>query len=185
VKAQLQSGDYLFIQFGHNDSKPDTARFTDPFTTYQQYLLQYIEEARALGVTPVLMTSIHRNSWESDTLTVQDTHGDYLVAMRQLADSAEVPLIDMAVLTKALYEKYGFKRSSEEIFLNLPAGLYPAYDAGNEDNTHLQESGAYAIANLVAMAISQTADSQLLPLAAGLLPMEELFLEVSPRLGGN
>lgn len=184
VKSQLQSGDYLMIQFGHNDSKSDTARYTEPFTTYKEYLQRYIDEARAIGVTPVLMTSIHRNSWKSDTLNIQDTHGDYLVAVRQMADSFLVPLIDMAVKTEALYESYGYTRATEEIFLNLPPDVYPAYLTGNEDNTHLQETGAYEIASLAAQAISQSTDSQLIPLQAGILQMQQIFARVDPPLSG-
>ncbi len=184
VKSQLQAGDYLMIQFGHNDSKSDTARYTEPFTTYKEYLQRYIDEARALGVTPVLMSSIHRNSWENDTLNIKDTHGDYLIAVRQMADSFLVPLIDMAVKTEELYESYGYTRATEEIFLNLPPDVYPAYLTGNVDNTHLQETGAYAIANLAVEAIAQATDSQLTQLQSGIFQVQQIFARVDPPLSG-
>jgi lysophospholipase L1-like esterase len=184
VKATIQTGDFLFIQFGHNDSKPDTARFTDPFTTYQEYLTRYIDEARALGATPVLMTSIHRNSWSSDTLSVKDTHGDYLVAVRELAQEQNVALIDMAILTDSLYEALGYTHTTEQVFLNLSSNLYPAYLNGNDDNTHLQENGAYELAKLVADALAQQTNSQVAPLQPGLLDMVKVPLGITPTGSG-
>lgn len=184
VKTQLQAGDFLFIQFGHNDSKPDTSRFTDPFTTYQEYLGRYVNEARAMGVTPVLLTSIHRNAWQADTLQIEDTHGDYLVAMRELADSMNVALIDMANLTDSLYEALGYAYTTEQIFLNLPAGLYPAYPTGNEDNTHLSETGAYELAKLVADELAVMSDSSVQPLQSGLYDMVKVPFAVTPAGAG-
>lgn len=184
VKTQLQEGDYLFIQFGHNDSKADTARFTDPFTSYQEYLGRYINEAQAMGVTPVLLTSIHRNAWEADTLNVEDTHGDYPVAVRELADSLDVALIDMAYLTDSLYEALGYTYTTEQIFLNLPPNLYSAYPMGNEDNTHLQEAGAYELAKLVADELAVMTHSSILPLQSGLYDMVKVPFAVPPSGAG-
>ncbi len=184
VKSQLQSGDFLFIQFGHNDSKTDAERFTDPFTTYQEYLTRYIDEAHALGVTPVLMTSIHRNSWQSDTVNINDTHGDYLVAVRELADSLNVAMVDMANLTEGLFESLGYTFTSENVFLNLPDSLYSAYISGNEDNTHLQEYGAYELSKLVADELAAITDSSVQRLKSGLYDMIRVNLEASPAGSG-
>lgn len=181
VKTALQAGDFLFIQFGHNDARQDdTTRFTEPFGSYQDYLGRYVNEARAMGVTPVLMTSIHRNAWTADTLSIDDTHGDYLTAVRQLADSLGVALIDMASLTDSLFEARGYSYTTEQIFLNLTDSLYRGYPTGNEDNTHLQETGAYELSELVSNALAASSDSSVQPLKAGLYDMVRVSFAVSP-----
>ncbi|MCB0841280.1 MAG: rhamnogalacturonan acetylesterase, partial [Bacteroidetes bacterium] len=185
VQQILQPGDFLFIQFGHNDAKmDDTTRFTDPFTTYKAYLKNYIDQARLMGVTPVLMTSIHRNEWETDTMNIKDTHGNYLVATRQLAAEENVALIDMANLTDSLFEAWGYKATTEQIFLNLPPNLHYSYLSGNVDNTHLQETGAYELSKLVADELKAANDSSLASLKPAMYDMIKVPFAIEPPLGG-
>lgn len=147
VRAALRAGDYLLIQFGHNDEKSDDpARYTAPFTTYQQYLTRYVNEARGKNAIPILLTSINRNKWSGNKLS--DSHGQYPEAVRQLATKLAVPLVDMTQLTKAYFERIGPKKTNE-LFMNLAPGESPNYPRGNEDNTHLQERGARIIAQMV------------------------------------
>lgn len=145
--AQVGKGDYVLIQFGHNDEKPDEDRHTDPDSTYREWLTRYITEARARGVTPILLTSIQRNAWEG--AKVKDTHLGYPQAMRELARELSVPLIDLQAETGMLMESLGPERMNE-IFLILDPGQSPNYPDGVVDNTHLQESGARRIAAVVA-----------------------------------
>lgn len=150
--GSIAAGDYLFIQFGHNDQKTDIERFTDPYTTYKKYLKKYIDEARAKGAIPVLLTSIHRNLWTDDH--IKDTHGHYPPAMRELAAEENVPLIDLTQKTESLFEAYGEDYVTNEFFMNLPDSLYKNYPDGNSDNSHLQVRGAYEVSKLVFRALT-------------------------------
>ena len=152
IVEALKPEDFVFIQFGHNDEKrDDPKRFTDPATTYPEFLKRYIDETRKAGATPVLLTPINRNSWDAEG-TLVDTHGDYPDAVRKLAKQERVPLIDMHQLTWKYFQKLGQERSTR-LFINLPPGLYPIYPEGKPDNTHLQEQGAFAISALAIKAI--------------------------------
>jgi lysophospholipase L1-like esterase len=147
IKTALKAGDFVLIQFGHNDEKTDdAARGTDPYTTYQQYLSIYLDDSKAKGATPILVTSICRDNWSG--ATVKDSHGNYPPAMRALAKSKGVALVDATALTKAYFERIG-QTATDKLFLILTAGQFPNYPSGNTDTTHLQETGARAIARLI------------------------------------
>lgn len=162
VKDALKSGDYVLIQFGHNDEKSDNAAlYTDPQTTYKQYLTTYVNDTRAKQANPVLLTSINRNSWSGTTL--DDTHKGYPPAVRELAKALAVPLIDLEASTRAYFTRIG-PGETPKVFLILKPGESPNYPDGVTDNTHLQEAGARAIGRL-AMSDAYTRN---LPLA-GLL----------------
>lgn len=154
IRENLQPGDFVFIQFGHNDEKKDDPkRYTDPGTTYREYLTRYVDETRAAGANPILLTPIYRNSWTSPDV-LKDSHGDYPDAVRELARTLGTPLIDMHKRTKQLFEYLGQERATR-LFINLRPGLYPNYPEGKPDNTHLQEKGAYAISALAIDAIRE------------------------------
>lgn len=153
ILAEIKEHDYLFIQFGHNDQKDDEERFTDPYTTYKDYLTQYIEGAREKGAIPILLTSICRRDFISDG-TLKNTHGAYPDAMKELAKEQNVPLIDMTIKTKIFFESLG-EEKTKEIFLWLAPGEHENYPNGVEDNTHLHEKGALAVAQLVVEGIEE------------------------------
>jgi lysophospholipase L1-like esterase len=157
--GKMQSGDYLFIQFGHNDQKSDPTWHTDPFTTYKAYLGQYITEARAKGVFPVLVTSAERRRFNSEG-TITPSHKQYPTAMKQLGDEMDVPVIDLAAQSAALYEAWGVE-GSKQLFLFLEPGDSPNYPDGKEDNTHFQTTGALELAGLVAQSVK---DQDITPL---------------------
>jgi lysophospholipase L1-like esterase len=147
IKGALRAGDFVIIQFAHNDEKSDdAARYTEPFTSYEDYLSRYIDDTLAKGATPILATPINRNQWSGTTL--KDSHGDYPVAMRQLAEKKKVALVDATLLTKAYFERIG-QAATTKLFMNLAAGESPNYPTGNSDNTHLQEKGARLVAQLI------------------------------------
>jgi lysophospholipase L1-like esterase len=147
IEAALGAGDFVLIQFGHNDEKTeDAARGTDPDTTFKQYLSIYIDDSLAKGATPILLTPINRNNWNSTTL--KDSHGEYPRAMRELAAARNVSLVDATALTKTHFERIG-PAATNEYFMNLAPGQFPNYPEGNEDNTHLREGGATVIAQIV------------------------------------
>ncbi|TLS53832.1 rhamnogalacturonan acetylesterase [Paenibacillus antri] len=155
----MKEGDYLFIQFGHNDQKSDEPRYTDPATTYPEHLRKYIDAARSKKATPVLVTSVHRRYFEADG-KLKDTHGAYLDAVRRLAEEEEVALIDLAEKSKRLFEEAG-PEGTKSIFLWGAPGEWMNYSSGVRDNTHFQEQGSLRIAELVVEGIRER---QILPL---------------------
>src|SRR5690606_7915388 len=153
IMEGLKEGDYLFIQFGHNDQKSDEERSTDPSSTYGEYLRQYIDAARLRKATPVLLTSVHRRYFE-ETGELKDTHGAYLEAVRRLAKEEDVLLIDLAEKSKTLFEEKG-PEETKSIFLWGAPGEWENYSSGVKDNTHFQEEGGLQIAQLVVQGIRE------------------------------
>lgn len=160
IDEQIKEGDYLFIQFGHNDQKADEERYTDPATTYPQYLRQYIDTARSKGAIPVLITSVHRRRFDENGMQ-EDTHGAYLDAVRQLAAEEGVDLIDLAGKSKRLFEEIG-PEGTKSIFLWGAPGEWINYSNGVQDNTHFLEQGSQRIAELVVQGIREL---KLLPIS--------------------
>ncbi|ENH96505.1 lysophospholipase [Gracilibacillus halophilus YIM-C55.5] len=146
IEKELQAGDYVLIQFGHNDQKPDLERSTDPFSSYQEHLQFMIERTRTCGGTPLLLTSIARRHF-SETGKLLDTHGDYPKAACELAEKQGVTVIDMNRLSQRLISELG-EESSKKLFMWIAPGIYSAYPDGEQDDTHLQEHGARAMARL-------------------------------------
>ena len=141
----LRPGDMLFIQFGHNDEKPDEARATRPEDTYPAYLSRYIDAAQAHGATPVLLTSIARRRFDAGGALIS-THGAYPDAMRALAARRGVRLLDMERATQALLRSLG-PENSKALF-NWQAPGHPNYPDGVQDDTHLCLTGAVRLAQL-------------------------------------
>lgn len=155
ILNQIEKGDYLFIQFGHNDQKiDDTSRYTEPYTTYKTYLRQYIDGAFAKGAHPVLVTPVERRRFTEDG-KAKDSLGEYPKAMKELGQELDVPVIDLTEKSKALYEKLG-PEETKNVFLWLEEGENPNYPNGVQDNTHFQERGARLIAQLVANEINES-----------------------------
>ncbi len=153
ILERIKPEDFLFIQFGHNDEKPDPERGTDPFTTYKENLKKYIDAAREAKARPVLITPVHRRYFADDS-TLTDTHGDYIIAVRELAEEEEVPLIDLAERSRLLFEQAGVEATKDDFMWVLP-GEYVNFPSGVEDNTHFQERGARRLAQQVAEAIRE------------------------------
>lgn len=153
IMQHIKPDDFLLIQFGHNDEKPDPERGTEPFTTYKQYLKKYIDAARAVKAHPVLITPVHRRYFAEDG-TLTDTHGDYITAVRELAAEEEVALIDLAERSRVLFEAAGVEGTKDDFMWVLP-GEYMNFPTGVEDNTHFQERGARRLAQQVAEAIRE------------------------------
>jgi lysophospholipase L1-like esterase len=154
ILKNIEKGDYLFIQFGHNDEKKDDPkRYTDPETTYKSYLKQYIDGARKKGAIPVLITPVERRRFSADGMPL-DSHGKYPSAMKELAREENVPIIDLAAKSKELYERLG-PQKTKMVFMWIDAGINPNYPNGIKDNTHFQQYGAYQIAYLVIEGINE------------------------------
>lgn len=146
VVDSLKTGDYVFIQFGHNDQKiKDSTRYTEPFTTYRKNLELFVLESREKGAIPILFTSIVRRKFENGFLV--DTHGDYPVVVRQLAAELKVPLIDLQLLTAGAVTALGEEASKKIYLYTLPTAKF---SEGRKDDTHLNLEGATLVAKLVA-----------------------------------
>ncbi len=142
LAAEIQTGDVVLIQFGHNDEKSDEEHHTDPATTYKEYLTTFINETREKGGIPVLLTSICRRSYHTLGAPLR-THGDYPAAMRELAEATETALVDAEDLTYVWLAQLG-KERSEDYFVMYKRGATEA------DNTHLTDIGAKAVAEMIA-----------------------------------
>ncbi len=147
VCDSLKRGDYVFIQFGHNDEKADKpAVYTDPKTSYRQNLEKYILETRKKGATPVLLTPIVRRKFDESGKLIE-THGAYPDAVREVAVHLNVPMIDMHLLTRALISSMGDEPSKKIYLWTKPD---PKFPEGRKDDTHLSVEGAKTFAGLVA-----------------------------------
>ena len=149
------SGDYVIIQFGHNDEKEDVERHTDPFTSYQDNLNYFIDVALKKGATPILISSIYRRQFIKEHELVKNTHGLYPKAMKQVAQKRKVIFIDMNKITYRWLKKIGDK-NSKKYFMNFEANIYPNYPEGKSDNTHLRYEGARKICEFITQKIKKT-----------------------------
>ena len=147
VEREIQPGDYLLAQFGHNDEKSqDPSRYTEPETTFPEYLSRYISLAREHGAHPVLITPVARRKFEDGRLV--NTHVAYQDAIRALAWREQVPCVDLTALSMELMEKMG-EESSKTLFTKVQPKEYPGYPEGHDDDTHFCQKGALEIAALV------------------------------------
>jgi pectinesterase len=154
VLDSLKTGDWVIIQFGHNDQKSaDPTRFTDPNGEYRENLLGMIRDVEHKGGHPVLATSVVRRKW-SDAGKLVDTHGEYPEVVRKLTEELKVPLLDMQRSTAALEEKYG-PEGSKKLHLWFAAGEHPELPNGLADDTHYSELGAREVADLAAKEIKR------------------------------
>jgi len=143
VLSLMKPGDYLFIEFAHNDMK-QKGEGIGPWTSYSASLKHYISECRKKGGNPVLVTSMHRRNFDS-TGKVVNTLGDYPAAMRKVAADENVPLIDLNIMSASLYEAWGPK-GSEKGFVIYPANTFPGQEKALLDNTHFNPYGAMQLA---------------------------------------
>lgn len=158
VLDSLKEGDYVFIQFGHNDQKTDSARHTT-LEEYKLNLEKYVKEAKAKKANPILFTSVMRRRFDENG-KFYDTHMGYPDAVREVAKELNVPLIDLHKKTEELLVSLG-KEESKKLFLILKPGESENYPDGRDDNTHFQTYGALEVAKLAAASIKE----QALPLA--------------------
>ncbi len=143
---ESSEGDYVFIQFGHNDEVPTKKTYTTE-AEFKNNLKQYVAEARQKKLIPVLFTPMARRKFDS-TGTVVGSHDVYAQITRNAAAEENVVLLDMDKLTQQLYQRFGVEQS-KLLFLQLKPGEHPNYPEGKEDNTHFSELGARLAAQLV------------------------------------
>jgi lysophospholipase L1-like esterase len=142
----IRPGDYLFVEFAHNDQKPGPSH-VEPFTGYEEMVKRFVAEARARGANAVLVTSTQRRNFD-DTGKVVNTLGDYPEAMRQTAAEVGAPLVDLTAMTTAFYEALG-PEGSKRALVHYPAGTFPGQTEALKDDTHFNDYGAYEVARMV------------------------------------
>ncbi len=146
IVVDAQKGDYVFIQFGHNDEVPTKANATTP-TEFRANLVKFVQEARGKGATPVLLTPVARRKFDA-TGKIIGTHDEYAQIVRDVASTNNVSLIDLDKKAQQLYQQLGAE-PSKLLFMHLDPGEHPNYPNGKEDDTHFNELGARKIAEIV------------------------------------
>jgi lysophospholipase L1-like esterase len=152
IMDESAEGDYVFIQFGHNDEVPTKKTYTTE-TEFKNNLKQYISEARSKKAIPVLLTSMARRKFDF-TGKIEGTHDVYAQRTRDVAKEEKVVLFDMDKITQALYQQFGME-NSKLLFLQLKPGEHPNHPDGKEDNTHFSEMGARLVAQQVLQEIKK------------------------------
>ena len=148
VKANLKAGDWVFIQFGHNDAKEsDPERYAAPFGAYQDNLRLFVRTALEAGAKPVLLTPVARR-WFKEGKLDRNCHTDYPEAMKQVSKEFGIPLLDMTTRTLDWIEGLG-DEASRPYFMHLEPGKYACAPDGKVDNTHTKASGARKVAEMV------------------------------------
>ena len=153
IVDKLKKGDYVFIQFGHNDQKENTDRYASP-ADYGNNLIKFVSEVRAKQALPVLFTPVVRRRFDEKGAFF-DTHGKYPDAVRSVASELKVPLIDMHLKSEKLLRGFGAE-GSRKLFLQLKPNENPNYPKGIEDNTHFNAYGAEQMASLAVEGIRES-----------------------------
>lgn len=149
VSDSMQAGDYLFIQFGHNDEAKEE-KYKDRYTSPEDYranLIRFVTAAKAKQVIPILITPVTRRYFDAKG-TIKQTHTVYSAIVREVAKEQEVPLIDLDEMSRKLVQDLGSEHS-KLLFNHLQPGEHPNYPNGIKDDTHFNEFGARQMAQLV------------------------------------
>lgn len=149
VKNDLKAGEYLFIQFGHNDSKEsDTTRYAAPYGAYQDNIRLFVDHALKVGAKPVLFTPVSRRWFDSEGNLKRECHGDYPDAVKKVAAEYGLPLIDANAITQEWLVSLG-DEPSRKYYMWIEKGTNPKHPDGKVDNTHTNVAGARQIVNLL------------------------------------
>ena len=153
VVADLQPSDYVLIQFGYNDQKKGY-RSTSPHTTYIQFLSRYVRDTRAKGAIPILVTPVAQRKYDRQPQLLP-SHGQYPGAMRTLADSLNVPILDLYEKSFAYLDGLGYA-ATEPLFMWYAPGEAANFPQGIQHNTYLSETGARAVAQRLVEAVRES-----------------------------
>lgn len=152
IEKEIQPGDLLLIQFTHNDTSDLVWRHTDPHTSFIHNLSIFVDTARLHGAVPVLMTPIPRRYWRDGELL--ESHGEYPDAIRRLAMTRNVPLIEIYAKAMEALRAMGDAESCK-LYMHVEPGVYPDYPNGHTDDTHTRRAGADFYARLTADALRE------------------------------
>ncbi|WP_448003555.1 rhamnogalacturonan lyase family protein [Agromyces bauzanensis] len=167
ILRAVRPGDYLFVQFGHNDATQGVDdRYASP-EDYKEYLRVYVDGIRQRGGTPVLVTPVSRRSFDPETGIFNVSFPEYVAKMTELALEDDVLLVDLSASSRAYLNEIG-PEAAKAVFLHVDPGIFPNRPAGIADDTHFQEYGAIQMARLVAQDVREFDD----PLAASVVDVE-------------
>jgi lysophospholipase L1-like esterase len=162
IESTWKKGDYVLIQFAHNDQKAGSGFVSIP--EYEEIMERYIADARSKGVTPILVTAMNRRNFDADG-KIKMTLGEYPQATRDVAAKEHLGLIDLNAMSKTLFEALG-EQGTLKAFVHYPANTFPDQPQELKDDTHFNSYGAYELAR----AIVQSIRDQHLPLEQYLRP---------------
>lgn len=177
VLDKIKPGDYVIIQFGHNDEKPQPDRHTEPGSTFDANLAKFVNETRERGGIPILMNPVVRRNFAQKEVkndddealrnttfkdganikednVLKDTHGLYAIQPKKVADSLHVNFVDATQITRDLEQSLGVE-ASKKLHMWYKPGEHPAIPDGKQDNTHYNIYGAHQVAKLLADALCQ------------------------------
>lgn len=163
VFSTIRSGDYLFLQFAHNDQKPGKG-YVPAETEYRALVEKYIAKSRAVGAHPILVTSMNRRTFD-EAGKITDSLAPYPQTLRKIAQEQKIPLIDLNAMSKVMWEEMG-PEGTLKAFVHYPANTFPGQTEELKDNTHFNSYGAYELARCVV----QSLRAQGVPLASFLRP---------------
>jgi lysophospholipase L1-like esterase len=145
VSETMKDGDYILIQFGHNDEVKTKASYSTP-DEFKANLTLFVTESRSKNVIPVLITPVSRRQFMNGK--PQENHQEYARLVREVADKLNVPIIDLDLKSRELFNEFG-EENSKMLFLHLKPSEHPNYPNGKLDNTHFNELGARKVAQIV------------------------------------
>ena len=156
ITNKLTAGDWVIIQFAHNDEKrADPKRFTEPFGEFKTNLTRYVVETRAKGAHSILATPVARRIFDTEG-KLKDTHGDYVKAVREVAREQDCPFLELNTRSAAIVQTLGAERS-KKLFLWVGPDEFPSLEKPLEDNTHFCAYGATRICDLAVDEIRKVA----------------------------
>lgn len=151
ILSVMKPGDYVFVEFGHNDQKIDSRKGGGAYYFFATQLKTFIDEVRGAGGYPVLVSPTHRRNFDPAGKIIE-SHLDYPEAMEWVAKREGVPFIDLHSMSAKFYEALG-PENSTKAFVHYPAGAFPGMDRETKDNTHFNAYGAYELAKCVLAAL--------------------------------
>ncbi|WP_024864629.1 rhamnogalacturonan acetylesterase [Butyrivibrio sp. FCS014] len=150
IYDEITKGDFLFIQFGHNDEKiNDPARYTDPYGEFKINLGKFVNVARNKGAYPVFITSVERRLFDENGQLLPSAHTDYVLGMKEAGKELSVPVIDLFTMSRNFLEKTG-DEATRKYYMNLAPGEASWAPEGKIDNSHLKYEGAMLYAGMIA-----------------------------------
>lgn len=155
IYDNISEGDFLFVQFAHNDEKiNDKERYTTPFGTFAENLERFANAARNKGAYPVFITPIERRCFEEDGTLGPGMHAEYVESAKQTAARLGVPCIDLYTRSRKILSELGPQKAAE-LHVNVQPGVYPKFPNGMDDHTHLCYHGAVLYASYIAEGLKE------------------------------
>lgn len=155
IYDEITKGDFLFIQFGHNDEKiNDPTRYTKPHDDFIVNLGKFVNVARNKGAFPVFITSVERRLFDENGNLKPSEHTEYVKGMKEAGEKFNVPVVDLFTMSRNFLEKTG-DEASKKYYMNLAAGEADWAPEGKIDNSHLKYEGALLYAGMIAKGLSE------------------------------